>query len=202
MPAINIEDLSEKDKLKMEVEQLRKEVKLERQPVSGHGEGARSCPAEPGAGRGAARACPGGAGARAAARGTSGGGAGAAGLREPLFRTAPAVLGRPRFAPTGPAATLGRGPGTALSAPLTLRRSTGPSRGSPWSPGEGAHRLGKSAPRGWHGPARRGCSRWIWHPLTSPPHEAGTRQPCQAREEHVALRSPLLWAERTGTCWC
>ncbi|XP_029864310.1 guanine nucleotide-binding protein G(T) subunit gamma-T1 isoform X2 [Aquila chrysaetos chrysaetos] len=32
MPAINIEDLSEKDKLKMEVEQLRKEVKLERQP--------------------------------------------------------------------------------------------------------------------------------------------------------------------------
>ncbi|NXU83721.1 GBG11 protein, partial [Xiphorhynchus elegans] len=34
MPAINIEDLSEKDKLKMEVEQLRKEVKLERQPVS------------------------------------------------------------------------------------------------------------------------------------------------------------------------
>ncbi|XP_029864307.1 guanine nucleotide-binding protein G(I)/G(S)/G(O) subunit gamma-11 isoform X1 [Harpia harpyja] len=33
MPAINIEDLSEKDKLKMEVEQLRKEVKLERQPV-------------------------------------------------------------------------------------------------------------------------------------------------------------------------
>ncbi|NXI50265.1 GBG11 protein, partial [Chloroceryle aenea] len=31
MPAINIEDLSEKDKLKMEVEQLRKEVKLERQ---------------------------------------------------------------------------------------------------------------------------------------------------------------------------
>ncbi|NXW47526.1 GBG11 protein, partial [Nyctiprogne leucopyga] len=34
MPAINIEDLSEKDKLKMEVEQLRKEVKLEREPVS------------------------------------------------------------------------------------------------------------------------------------------------------------------------
>ncbi|KAM7174632.1 guanine nucleotide-binding protein G(I)/G(S)/G(O) subunit gamma-11 isoform 2-T2 [Macrochelys suwanniensis] len=32
MPAINIEDLSEKDKLIMEVEQLRKEVKLERQP--------------------------------------------------------------------------------------------------------------------------------------------------------------------------
>ncbi|XP_008110739.1 guanine nucleotide-binding protein G(I)/G(S)/G(O) subunit gamma-11 isoform X2 [Anolis carolinensis] len=34
MPAINIEDLSEKEKLKMEVEQLRKEVKLDRQPVS------------------------------------------------------------------------------------------------------------------------------------------------------------------------
>uniref|UniRef100_A0A8D0GEJ7 Guanine nucleotide-binding protein subunit gamma n=1 Tax=Sphenodon punctatus TaxID=8508 RepID=A0A8D0GEJ7_SPHPU len=34
MPAVNIEDLTEKDKLQMEVEQLRKEVKLERQPVS------------------------------------------------------------------------------------------------------------------------------------------------------------------------
>lgn len=36
MPAINIEDLSEKDKLKMEVEQLRKEAKLQRQPVSAY----------------------------------------------------------------------------------------------------------------------------------------------------------------------
>ncbi|XP_043923584.1 guanine nucleotide-binding protein G(T) subunit gamma-T1 [Protopterus annectens] len=34
MPVINIEDLTEKDKLKMEVEQLRKEVKLERKLVS------------------------------------------------------------------------------------------------------------------------------------------------------------------------
>lgn len=79
MPAINIEDLSEKDKLKMEVEQLRKEVKLERQPVSGRREGARSCPASGGAGSGAGsspflpqRRC----GAQAAARDTAGGGAG------------------------------------------------------------------------------------------------------------------------------
>ncbi|XP_029444757.1 LOW QUALITY PROTEIN: guanine nucleotide-binding protein G(I)/G(S)/G(O) subunit gamma-11-like [Rhinatrema bivittatum] len=34
MPVINIEDLTEKDKLKMEVEQLKKEVKMERQLVS------------------------------------------------------------------------------------------------------------------------------------------------------------------------
>ncbi|XP_073485695.1 guanine nucleotide-binding protein G(T) subunit gamma-T1 [Aquarana catesbeiana] len=34
MPVINIEDLTEKDKAKMEVEQLKKEVKLERQLVS------------------------------------------------------------------------------------------------------------------------------------------------------------------------
>ncbi|XP_030045800.1 guanine nucleotide-binding protein G(I)/G(S)/G(O) subunit gamma-11 [Microcaecilia unicolor] len=34
MPVINIEDLTEKDKLKMEVEQLKKEVKIERQLVS------------------------------------------------------------------------------------------------------------------------------------------------------------------------
>ncbi|ELR46119.1 Guanine nucleotide-binding protein G(I)/G(S)/G(O) subunit gamma-11 [Bos mutus] len=31
MPALHIEDLPEKEKLKMEVEQLRKEVKLQRQ---------------------------------------------------------------------------------------------------------------------------------------------------------------------------
>lgn len=34
MPVINIDDLSDKDKLKMEVEQLKKEVKLKRQLVS------------------------------------------------------------------------------------------------------------------------------------------------------------------------
>ncbi|XP_078520538.1 guanine nucleotide-binding protein G(T) subunit gamma-T1 isoform X1 [Lissotriton helveticus] len=34
MPVINIEDLTDKDKLKMEVEQLKKEVKLERALVS------------------------------------------------------------------------------------------------------------------------------------------------------------------------
>lgn len=116
MPAINIEDLSEKDKLKMEVEQLRKEVKLERQPVSGRGEGARSCPAGGGAGCGAGSSpfLPG------RRYGGSGGGPGhvgrAAGLWEPLVRRAPTVLGRPRFAPTGPATTLGEGPGTALLA--------------------------------------------------------------------------------------
>lgn len=54
MPAINIEDLSEKDKLKMEVEQLRKEVKLERQPVS---EGPSAGPGAT-AGAGGGRAAP------------------------------------------------------------------------------------------------------------------------------------------------
>lgn len=34
MPALHIEDLPEKEKLKMEVEQLRKEVKLQRQQVN------------------------------------------------------------------------------------------------------------------------------------------------------------------------
>ncbi|KAJ1101085.1 hypothetical protein NDU88_006159 [Pleurodeles waltl] len=34
MPVINIDDLTDKDKLKMEVEQLKKEVKLERELVS------------------------------------------------------------------------------------------------------------------------------------------------------------------------
>ena len=34
MPVINIEDLTEKDKLKMEVDQLKKEVTLERMMVS------------------------------------------------------------------------------------------------------------------------------------------------------------------------
>ena len=34
MPVINIEDLTEKDKLKMEVDQLKKEVTLERMLVS------------------------------------------------------------------------------------------------------------------------------------------------------------------------
>ncbi|XP_006025956.1 PREDICTED: guanine nucleotide-binding protein G(I)/G(S)/G(O) subunit gamma-11 [Crocodylus porosus] len=34
MPVINIEDLTEKDKLKMEVEQLKKEVTLQREAVS------------------------------------------------------------------------------------------------------------------------------------------------------------------------
>ncbi|XP_020834192.1 guanine nucleotide-binding protein G(I)/G(S)/G(O) subunit gamma-11 [Phascolarctos cinereus] len=34
MPAVHVEDLSEKDKLKMEVAQLRKEAKLQRQQVS------------------------------------------------------------------------------------------------------------------------------------------------------------------------
>lgn len=34
MPALHIEDLPEKEKLKMEVEQLRKEVKLQRQQAS------------------------------------------------------------------------------------------------------------------------------------------------------------------------
>ncbi|EDL84394.1 rCG41062, isoform CRA_b [Rattus norvegicus] len=34
MPVINIEDLTEKDKLKMEVDQLKKEVTLERVMVS------------------------------------------------------------------------------------------------------------------------------------------------------------------------
>lgn len=57
MPAINIEDLSEKDKLKMEVEQLRKEVKLERQPVRQRPRGA------PGQ-RGARSPAPPGSGAR------------------------------------------------------------------------------------------------------------------------------------------
>ncbi|KAM9098849.1 guanine nucleotide-binding protein G(I)/G(S)/G(O) subunit gamma-11 isoform 1-T7 [Sarcophilus harrisii] len=33
MPAVHVEDLSEKDKLKMEVAQLRKEAKLQRQQV-------------------------------------------------------------------------------------------------------------------------------------------------------------------------
>ncbi|KAJ8796537.1 guanine nucleotide-binding protein G(I)/G(S)/G(O) subunit gamma-11 isoform X1 [Neophocaena asiaeorientalis asiaeorientalis] len=33
MPALHIEDLPEKEKLKMEVEQLRKEVKLQRQQL-------------------------------------------------------------------------------------------------------------------------------------------------------------------------
>lgn len=37
MPALHIEDLPEKEKLKMEVEQLRKEVKLQRQQVNGVG---------------------------------------------------------------------------------------------------------------------------------------------------------------------
>lgn len=36
MPVINIEDLTEKDKLKMEVDQLKKEVMLERMMVSGY----------------------------------------------------------------------------------------------------------------------------------------------------------------------
>lgn len=36
MPVINIEDLTEKDKLKMEVDQLKKEVTLERMMVSGY----------------------------------------------------------------------------------------------------------------------------------------------------------------------
>ena len=35
MPVINIEDLTEKDKLKMEVDQLKKEVMLERMMVRG-----------------------------------------------------------------------------------------------------------------------------------------------------------------------
>ncbi|XP_063582150.1 guanine nucleotide-binding protein G(I)/G(S)/G(O) subunit gamma-11 isoform X1 [Pongo abelii] len=35
MPALHIEDLPEKEKLKMEVEQLRKEVKLQRQQAAG-----------------------------------------------------------------------------------------------------------------------------------------------------------------------
>ncbi|KAG9470163.1 guanine nucleotide-binding protein G(T) subunit gamma-T1 isoform X2 [Eleutherodactylus coqui] len=34
MPVINIDDLTDKDKAKMEVEQLKKEVKLERELVS------------------------------------------------------------------------------------------------------------------------------------------------------------------------
>ena len=34
MPVINIEDLTEKDKLKMEVDQLKKEVTLERMMVT------------------------------------------------------------------------------------------------------------------------------------------------------------------------
>lgn len=34
MPVINIEDLTEKDKLKMEVDQLKKEVPMERMLVS------------------------------------------------------------------------------------------------------------------------------------------------------------------------
>ncbi|MEE6466566.1 hypothetical protein FKM82_006996 [Ascaphus truei] len=34
MPVINIDDLTDKDKAKMEVEQLKKEVQLERQLVS------------------------------------------------------------------------------------------------------------------------------------------------------------------------
>lgn len=34
MPVINIEDLTEKDKLKMEVDQLKKEVTLERMLVN------------------------------------------------------------------------------------------------------------------------------------------------------------------------
>lgn len=41
MPVINIEDLTEKDKAKMEVEQLKKEVKLERQLVSAEGRGCK-----------------------------------------------------------------------------------------------------------------------------------------------------------------
>lgn len=40
MPVINIDDLTDKDKAKMEVEQLKKEVKLERQLVSVRGPGA------------------------------------------------------------------------------------------------------------------------------------------------------------------
>ena len=36
MPVINIEDLTEKDKLKMEVDQLKKEVMLERMMVRGY----------------------------------------------------------------------------------------------------------------------------------------------------------------------
>lgn len=36
MPVINIEDLTEKDKLKMEVDQLKKEVTLERMMVRGY----------------------------------------------------------------------------------------------------------------------------------------------------------------------
>lgn len=42
MPALHIEDLPEKEKLKMEVEQLRKEVKLQRQQVRGRSEPALS----------------------------------------------------------------------------------------------------------------------------------------------------------------
>ena len=100
MPAINIEDLSEKDKLKMEVEQLRKEVKLERQPVSEGPSAGPGATAGAGGGRAAPGAVPSGGGGagRAAPRGARRGGAGgprpgaARGCRGPRRGEASAVL--------------------------------------------------------------------------------------------------------------
>lgn len=158
MPAINIEDLSEKDKLKMEVEQLRKEVKLERQPVSGHGEGARSCPAGGGAGCGAGSSSPllpgrcgtgssspllpgrcGSSGGGQEHVGRRGRGGGAEGAARPY---SPGCFGTAAVCTDRSCRHFGSGAGAVGTAPLTPRRSAGPSRGSPWDPGEGAHHLG------------------------------------------------------------
>lgn len=133
MPAINIEDLSEKDKLKMEVEQLRKEVKLERQPVSGRGEGARSCPGlgvEPGASP-----------FRRARQGRRG--CGSRSSAEPRLFWDGRGLHRRSCHHFG----LGAGDGALGTAPLTPRRGAGPCRGWLWSPGEGAHHPWDKAPR-------------------------------------------------------
>lgn len=150
MPAINIEDLSEKDKLKMEVEQLRKEVKLERQPVSGRGEGARSCLAGGGAGCGAgSEPVP----PRAA---------GLCSSVEPRLLWDGRGLHRRSCHRFGS----GAGDGAVGTAPLTPRRSAGPSRAGCGARGKERTIPGIRRPEG----LARACSPRLFPVGLAPPN--------------------------------
>lgn len=166
MPAINIEDLSEKDKLKMEVEQLRKEVKLERQPVSGRREGAPGPRRAEGRARSGSSPFPPGGGA---GRGRQPGAAGAAGCGS-RSSGQPRPLGTAAVCTDGSCRHFGSGAGAGAVGTALLT-----ALGAPVLPG-GAREPGeRSAPRGWHGPARRGPSRGIWHPLVPSPRAPGAQ---------------------------
>lgn len=183
MPVINIEDLTEKDKLKMEVEQLKKEVTLQREAVSEREAGsARRAPPT-----GRRLAAP-----SSAAAGGAPGGSGSGRGRGPGPGPAQGLQSGqgPGTSPLGPESQAGRRGETPVPRPgKGTKRSLGLRRAEPAVRGAGAAKgRALGAERAGHQPSGQGGGSGS---------AGGTRELRTAREEIKGVGGkPLLGAKR------